>query len=60
MERKGEAMYRLFELKMNSERKTNLVEEELPDTDEENDFNYFEDNYEDDADDEDNEREYCD
>ena len=51
-------MYRL----QLSTRKTNLVEEELPDTDKENDFNYFEDNFtdEDEFDDEDNEREYCD
>jgi len=54
MERKGRIMYS-FQL---SERKTDLIEEELED----DEFDYFAPEYTDEEsyDDEDNEREYCD
>ena len=51
-------MYRLYSIEMNSERKTDLVEEELPD--DKDDFFSPEDNWDDEYDDEPQEREYCD
>ncbi|MDF1880388.1 hypothetical protein JHD50_03560 [Sulfurimonas sp. MAG313] len=51
-------MRRIYEL--NTERKSEISEEELPDTDEDYDYFQPEDNNADNEVDDDNEREYCD